>query len=609
MQTNLPISVLPTANDIMSGAKSKLISTFMNQFIKQEFIEKIINITVYGLDFSISVSPTTINPASFIKKFLVDCYDDINKMKTLNFEYPVNVIKNTLKFAKDVLESKQSVGYRLVNYDNLQTHFPNADLQLKKIIENVKRTRINNMTEYQTEFDIITQTIQAFNELREFKTFLNGIDYLVEQSEKTDVPLMGQLKEFKEVIVSTYNAMSNLQIINKAETLSDYVIISDKQSCATVATSLTEYLSSGYSFYKTGYKLIDDNIKGLESANIHLIAGASNHGKSIFMINLFKNMIIHNMNTFQPNDTFIFITLEDDIRKVLRRFLSIFGVIQYGKIADLFEQSSNLFKKQNSIDIKEKNPLSNEINNILRELLEEAILSITGSRVNILIKHSNENTFSPADAFRLIDEQALLGRNVKALFIDYLNMMVPSNSRYSAYDDYSAHGLILQELRAGSRRYCIPVVTITQNNREAENTTQNMSNGLIGDSYRKIQYADYVYMIRNKPDKDLLSADVKSDVLVDPNTPIDLNDIASNSLDGVIPFEVKITKAKDGKKDVTKFHLFDTRTLRIYDMLDHLISDSSIYQQRTNMLSNRIELLQSSLMYGSPSLIADNSLI
>lgn len=166
----------------------------------------------------------------------------------------------------------------------------------------------------------------------------------------------------------------------------------------------------------------------------------------------------------------------------------------------------------------------------------------------------------------------------------------------------------MQELRAGCRRYCIPIVTITQNNRGAENVTQNMSNDLIGDSYRKVQYADYIYMIRNRNDKDLLAPDVKTDVLSDPNISLDLSEIANNTTQGIRPFEIKITKAKDGAKDVMKNHLFDSRTLRIYDMYDHLVADSSKYQQRTNALSTRIDLLQSNIMCSS-SLLDDKTLI
>lgn len=59
--------------------------------------------------------------------------------------------------------------------------------------------------------------------------------------------------------------------------------------------------------------------------------------------------------------------------------------------------------------------------------------------------------------------------------------MIPSNQRHTSYNDYDAHGEIIQEMRVVSRNQSIPIISITQNTRESENMNQNMGNNLVGD--------------------------------------------------------------------------------------------------------------------------------
>ena len=169
--------------------------------------------------------------------------------------------------------------------------------------------------------------------------------------------------------------------------------------------------------------------------------------------------------------------------------------------------------------------------------------------------------------------------------------MVPTNSRYSNYNDYDAQGAIIQELRLASRIYCIPFISITQNNKSSENTSIVMDNSLIGDSYKKIRYSDYVYMIRMRSELDLLSPQVKGDVCEDQNEDLSFMDMSGNYVQRIIPFEIKITKAKEGKKDVVKFHLFAGTNLKIYDALSTFFMDLTPFKQSSADLKNNIDLI------------------
>ena len=68
--------------------------------------------------------------------------------------------------------------------------------------------------------------------------------------------------------------------------------------------------------------------------------------------------------------------------------------------------------------------------------------------------------------------------------------MLPSSlksSKQFSTEDYFSHGEIVKEMRSAARNYGIPILTITQNNRMAENFQADMNNNLIGDSIKKIR--------------------------------------------------------------------------------------------------------------------------
>lgn len=111
------------------------------------------------------------------------------------------------------------------------------------------------------------------------------------------------------------------------------------------------------------------------------------------------------------------------------------------------------------------------------------------------------------------------------------------------------------------------------------------------DSYLKVRYSDFIYMCRKCDFKTFLDNEVAYDVLKDSNgtppTPQDL--VAYEALSKVlIPYQMKITKAKDGTKDKSKYMLFCTENLRIYDNVEQYINDRRQLQLNTLDLENQI---------------------
>jgi hypothetical protein len=167
-------------------------------------------------------------------------------------------------------------------------------------------------------------------------------------------------------------------------------------------------------------------------------------------------------------------------------------------------------------------------------------------------------------------------------------------------DEYQSQGQIVQELRTLARNYSIPIVTITQNVRSSENYEQSLNNQMIGDSIKKVRYADYIYMLRQRFDLDFLSEQVKNDVMNTTGTntfSLSMADVGSSEFKQLIPFEIKITKAKEGKKDISKFHLFNGGNLRVCDSLSEFFSDLPQFNKVNKNLNDQINLLNSVLIH------------
>jgi len=93
-------------------------------------------------------------------------------------------------------------------------------------------------------------------------------------------------------------------------------------------------------------------------------------------------------------------------------------------------------------------------------------------------------------------------------------------------------------------------------------------------------------------DLDTLSPQVKDDVCKNSqNEEISLMDMGGTYVQHLVPFEIKITKAKEGKKNAVKFHLFSGINLKIYDTLSEFFMDLAPYKTNSTKLRNHIDLL------------------
>lgn len=96
-------------------------------------------------------------------------------------------------------------------------------------------------------------------------------------------------------------------------------------------------------------------------------------------------------------------------------------------------------------------------------------------------------------------------------------------------------------------------------------------------------------MVRQDGTKSITSPEVMKDVF-DPG--YNIGDLSLMEYQAnLIPFLVKITKAKEGNKDCEKYHIFNPYNLRIYDNFNEVATDMEEFKQNSLELIKDIEAI------------------
>lgn len=571
--------------------QKSLLKSFISNFTSDEFLSNIVSVALYPADFGKSGS--ILRSESIVDYLRVFLKDITTIVQQHNFSNQMQ-IKKQVGVVSSILTIRESS--TIVNYENVHRYVNVSDLAAKKIINNAIQNKINSPDEFKEQLNTIINTINAYNEIKSISSNLSLYDYLVDRVDQNTSSIFESIKAYRDLVIRSYNDLSKLQILNKIDKQSDYYILKDEKTTNILSKALVDYISESYSFFRTGYELFDKYVDGFESASIHIVSAPSNHGKSIFLLNLLKNIITYNVADFEEGDGVLLLTLEDNISKVMRRISSIFGNYKHSVIRELYRESNTRIKelKKSGSDARQ---LKDNIVHIFDCISQKAIANVTQFKTSLVVKYCSENTFSPGDLSKFIDQLKVTEKiNVKLVVLDYIDCARPTMDGFKHGDDYSIQGQIVHELRKLSVNLDIPVLTATQNTRSAENLNGEMTNALVGDSYKKVRYTDYLYMSRMCNNKTFLDNDIAFDVIGTQKQNISTQDLAAyESLCNVlIPYEVKITKAKEGSKDKSKYMLFCTENLRIYDSVSEYIRDRKELLTNTKVLEQQIMELNTS---------------
>lgn len=565
------------------------LKAFISNFVSEEFFIDLINITLYPSQFS----SMTVQGNSIIdqcKKFLIDLSKSCDTLKLDNSQK----IKNYITIVTTLLTIRES-GSSIINYDNVFQHITSTDLSVQQLIKTVINNKINDSQDFRTKIEDIINKISAYYEVYSIGTGLTAFDNFAKFASQPNISVFEAIKNYKDSVIQLYNDLTKLQTLNKYEKEKDYYMISDKNSIKVLAEDIVKHIKKDYGFFKSGYNLFDKYLTGFESSSVIVISAPSNHGKSLFLSGMARNIIKYNLNDFKENDTILFLTLEDDKFRLTRRFWSIFGNYKQQSIKKSFRLAFESFKALNIID--QETSLDANLKKIYHNVLENSIFKTTQGKVNLIVQHCNENEFSAADLSKFIDRLRVDGINIKIVFLDYIDTMSPSVSRFQNAKDYEIQGQITQELRLLSRYQKIPIITATQNKRESENKNSEMNNSMVGDSYKKVRYSDYIFMCklhngRNPLDPDIRAYTFNKNNYSAPDVPTpEILKLKDQICSDLIPFEVKITKTKDDGKDQMVFMLFCKNNLRIYNNIQEYLDDLKEYAKNTSDLEKDIALM------------------
>jgi len=407
------LSLVQPSNIIPQNQKS-LLKSFISNFTSESFFSEIVSVALYPADFGNSGSlMRTETIVDYINNFLKDLVQITQKH---NFPNQVQIRKQAT-LVSSILTIRES-SPTILSYDNVFQFISPPDLATKKIINDAIQDKIKTPEIFKESLSNTRNIMNAYNEIKSISSNLLLYDYLVDSVEQNKQSIFESIKSYRDLVINSYNDLSKLQILNKIDKASDYYILKNKETTNTLSKALVDYISDSYSFFKTGYELFDKYVDGFESASIHIVSAPSNHGKSIFLINLLRNLINHNVDEFEDNDAILLITLEDNIPKVVRRISSIFGNYSHNAIKDLYRESSTRIRqlKKSGSDIR---PLQENVSHIFSNVLDRAIKNTTNAKLSLVVKYCNENTFSPGDLSKFVDQLKVTDNlNTKMIIMD-----------------------------------------------------------------------------------------------------------------------------------------------------------------------------------------------
>jgi len=518
-------------------------------------------------------------------------------VKKIKNEYLYKLIEFTNELLKLKLERRALFEEELTF---LYTISPNNDdlingfiKKLKEKVEEIINTKSKKEIKKYKEILLkeIFTIIDVYYEAKSLSSIAKEYESLLDEIEKSsNISLYSTLSKFKDLFsrafIETIESKSNIESENSSDLYSKLSIISFDDDI--IKKAVVNYICDTYEVFKTNLDFVDKKIGGIESENIYVICAPSNHGKSLMLIQLAKKLIESNLDKFDENDAILFVTLEDNKIKLSRRIFSIFGNIHPKAVKELFVVGHRKAKKLKHYykDEEKYNEFKTYFENLINSLYLNAIYNVCQNKVKFFIQDRADSQYSSSDLLQTISTLKLRNINVRCVFIDYIDLM---NSTRNYDSDYNEQGQIIKDLRALAKEFHIPIVTVTQLKREAEDNKKELSNALMGDSYKKVRNSDYILMMRQVFDATIekYSEHYGFDLSLDSNI---LEDIINQT----IPVEYAYTKLKDTDKtlNLKSYLIFSKFNLQFYDNFSKLVNDYKENKANTEKVIKIIENIE-----------------
>ena len=312
---------------------------------------------------------------------------------------------------------------------------------------------------------------------------------------------------------------------------------------------------SGVNSISTGYDSLDCHMYGgFAPSRLYMFCAPSGGGKSVMLINLVKNAVDRNLvRNDERRAIYIYVSLENLIDESLLRLYSCLSSKTTESIINNYETEKHLIPKT------VKNWL-NDNNAIIKFLYKKPQYTTC---FDIMTECNDIKTQYP-------------NCDIKAIYIDYLDLMKPNITSKSS-DAYRLElGQITIDMKTLAVLLRVPIVTCTQVNRAGYDPKNRMNLTNIGESMKKVDNSDWICMMQPKEDDDEKSGSKTYNS--------DMNDM-----------DLKITKSRFGHKDVsipfrTNFSKFKFEEIRKNNGIDIDMNLNEL-DQRT-IVSDKVTQIQ-----------------
>jgi len=363
-------------------------------------------------------------------------------------------------------------------------HMDLLNLYQKDSIDEPNLIKWQNSLQKWIAFCKMNSTFQRFNKYREILTDGNfdTIEELIE--------------EFSDIVKTASTDVADYELGTRSDLVSSFNTRADEYD------SVIKEIRKKYSktnVVPSGVPELDSDFLngGFQPSRVHLFAGTSGIGKSLLLINhaIRAAMSSANSQLFGlpescilesfPERVFLYITMENYVYETwLRLYCALFHKTK--------EEMLREFNNQNITA------------NVIKEQINEMFTPYNSS---IQIEYFPAHKISPATISSLIGKlnQKPEQKLVKAVYIDYLDLMIPDERKEFYRLDL---GEITSRFKSIAANFEIPIITATQLNREAYRKGKGVELGseMISESMQKLFIADFSAMMY-LDDKDEISSD------------------------------------------------------------------------------------------------------
>ncbi len=363
----------------------------------------------------------------------------------------------------------------------------------------------------QTELDSMYKQIKTRKKLLNMLSDYPSLTEFVDCFENNMFDDMGTaVTRFEEIICRFHSKLNAISREESTNEISDLNLLYDDY---TPVIDQIKMNYSGANSVPTHYQSLDKYIKnGFQPKRLYIFGGASGDGKSTLLMNILSNQLLTRNVDDDYIDVYLYVTMENLVDESLLRLYACMNRLEEAKIMDNWDTVQySMMQYFKNLQIKNGKMIHMSYFPPSKCTIED-----------ILSKVDDINSLPLYNGKKI---------RLKEIMVDYLDLMKSGTS----YDLYRLElGQITIELKFLSVITKLPIITLTQLNREGYDKQKKKSLVMIGESIKKVENADLVAMLTYISEKNSIQ-----------------DNTGKTPRDGYGHLNIDILKNRCGAKDVT----------------------------------------------------------